>query len=318
MSLLSQLPNPTHTVSEWPWNIETSPLVYDQHKHWPKISIITPSYNQGRFIEETIRSVLLQNYPNLEYIIIDGGSTDNSVEIIKKYEQWITYWVSEKDNGQSHAINKGYDLASGEIINWLNSDDLLVQNSLFFVASCFLLNPNLDWVTGFRIVRNIDNISLKFENHWEHRWLFYLLGVPDFPQEATFLSQKVVKKIGKIDESLHFLMDVEFYYRLLKEFPQGAFIRHVLSIMNAYDEQKTMISDPRKKDEYDKVTTAHKPKLLKRIALRVLGTRFYDIVLKVLEMMLTRVAKKRYAVYVYSSNLKKVEKVTFTTNYYGS
>jgi glycosyltransferase involved in cell wall biosynthesis len=91
----------------------------------PKISILTPSYNQGQYIEQTIQSILSQNYPNLEYIVIDGGSTDNTVEILKKYDQHITYWVSEKDRGQSHAINKGIEKCTGVLFNWLNSDDYL-------------------------------------------------------------------------------------------------------------------------------------------------------------------------------------------------
>ena len=92
-------------------------------RSWPKISIVTPSYNQGEFLEETIRAVLLQNYPNLEYFIMDGGSTDNSVEIIKTYKPWLTYWVSEKDKGQADAINKGFERVTGDILAWLNSDD---------------------------------------------------------------------------------------------------------------------------------------------------------------------------------------------------
>src|SRR5687768_13083798 len=103
----------------------------------PKISIITPSYNQGRFIEETILSVINQNYPNLEYIIIDGGSTDNTVEIIRKYEQHLAYWVSEKDGGQSEAINKGFKKATGDIVCWINSDDFFMPGALSKVADCF-------------------------------------------------------------------------------------------------------------------------------------------------------------------------------------
>ena len=117
-------------------------------KEHPKISVITPSYNQADFLEETILSVLNQNYPNLEYIIIDGGSTDRSVEIIKKYEKHLSYWVSEKDDGQSHAINKGLQHATGEIICWLCSDDLHVSDTLYTVAELFRLNPEIALLHG--------------------------------------------------------------------------------------------------------------------------------------------------------------------------
>ncbi|MEI9912662.1 MAG: glycosyltransferase family 2 protein [Bacteroidota bacterium] len=107
----------------------------------PGITIITPSFNQGRFIEETILSVIEQGYPNLEYIIMDGGSKDETVEVIKKYNSRISYWVSEKDNGQSDAINKGLHKATGDIINWINSDDQLVPGSLWIIAQHFIDNP---------------------------------------------------------------------------------------------------------------------------------------------------------------------------------
>src|SRR5512134_129792 len=114
----------------------------------PKISIVTPSFNQGKYLERTIRSVIEQDYPNLEYIIIDGGSTDESVEIIRKYEKHLAYWVSEPDRGQSHAINKGFDRATGEIFGWLNSDDWYVPGALKAVAEAFAANPEAGAVVG--------------------------------------------------------------------------------------------------------------------------------------------------------------------------
>src|ERR1700758_987177 len=114
---LDELPPPPIDKDGWPWT-DDSPQLPDatvDGKPWPLLSVITPAYNQGQFIEETIRSVLLQGYPNLEYIIIDGGSKDGTVEVIRKYERWLSYWVTEPDNGQSHAINKGFRRARGEI-----------------------------------------------------------------------------------------------------------------------------------------------------------------------------------------------------------
>ena len=128
---LSELPRAPSGKTGWPWTEESRRLPvsrYEGHP-WPRISVITPSFNQGEFIEETIRSVLLQGYPDLEYLILDGGSTDNSIEIIKKYSTWLTYWVSEPDSGQSDAINRGLKRASGDFSTWINSDDMLCKNA---------------------------------------------------------------------------------------------------------------------------------------------------------------------------------------------
>src|SRR4051794_29425295 len=112
--------------------------------NYPKISVITPSFNQAPFLEETILSIINQDYPNLEYIVIDGGSTDKSVDIIRKYEEKITFWVSEKDNGQSEAINKGFEKATGDIVCWINSDDILLPHALIKVANFFYTNSKVD------------------------------------------------------------------------------------------------------------------------------------------------------------------------------
>jgi glycosyltransferase involved in cell wall biosynthesis len=135
----------------WVWreNKIQFPELMPNGKPWPKISIVTPSYNQGKYIEETIRSVIMQGYPNLEYIVIDGGSTDNTVEIIKKYQNNISYWVSEKDKGQTHAINKGFEKATGDIVAYLNSDDVYMPYS-FSVVADIMTRWDISWLAGVR------------------------------------------------------------------------------------------------------------------------------------------------------------------------
>ena len=127
-----ELPPPPSGKSGWPWTEESMPLPrhLPETGSWPRVTIVTPSFNQGRFLEETIRSVLLQGYPDMEYFVLDGGSTDNSVEIIEKYARWITFWTSEPDKGQSAAINRGLRMGSGMYATWINSDDLLCKDAL--------------------------------------------------------------------------------------------------------------------------------------------------------------------------------------------
>jgi glycosyltransferase involved in cell wall biosynthesis len=203
-----------------------------------KISIVTASYNQGDFIEETIQSVLSQNYPNLEYIIIDGGSTDNSVEIIKKYEQHLTYWVSERDKGQANAINKGLQHCTGEIFNWLNSDDYLEPDSLFKIAEAFA-DERVQMVAGK--VRNFSateeeviqnqKLSAKGLMCWEP-------GV-QFVQPGVWMRRKLITECGGIDEQFHYAFDWDLYIRYLYHFAEVKEIDELLVHFRLHDQSKT-------------------------------------------------------------------------------
>jgi glycosyltransferase involved in cell wall biosynthesis len=187
-------------------------------KKYPKISIITPSFNQAEYLEKTIESVLSQNYPNLEYIVIDGGSTDGSLEIIKKYSKKITYWVSEKDRGQSHAINKGFSRATGDIMAWINSDDIYLPGTLKLVAGIFQSCPELSWITSAPSTITPDGyinymartpIYVRFfiRNGWHIK---SLLGF--IMQEGTFWRRELwVKSNAKIDEKSHYIMDMQLW-----------------------------------------------------------------------------------------------------------
>ena len=160
---LSELPKAPSGKTGWPWTEESRrlPVLRYEGDPWPRISVITPSFNQGEFIEETIRSVLLQDYPDLEYLILDGGSTDNSIEIIKRYSTWLTYWVSEPDSGQSDAINRGLKRASGDFCTWINSDDMLCKNALIDHAS----------QVGFDTDNVYVGISLYIESHRQNSFV---------------------------------------------------------------------------------------------------------------------------------------------------
>jgi glycosyltransferase involved in cell wall biosynthesis len=185
---------------------------------WPTISIITPSLNQGEFLEETLRSVLLQGYPKLQYIVIDGGSTDGSVEIIRRYAPWLFYWVSEPDRGQAHAINKGLELATGRVVAYLNSDDLYLPGALLHVGQTFA-QTNFDVFVGTR--ESPGPWPSSFRRSWIGHslkpYVFpYVVGVNtryELPQECVLWNGERYRNL-RFDERYHFCLDVEWFARI--------------------------------------------------------------------------------------------------------
>jgi glycosyltransferase involved in cell wall biosynthesis len=205
----------------------------------PRISIITPSYQQGDFIERTIKSVLSQDYPNLEYIIQDGGSKDNTLNIIKKYEKKLTSFESKKDKGQSNAINDGFSKSTGEIMSWLNSDDVLLPGALNYVADFFQNNPNVDVIYGNRVIINEDDLQIG-------RWIMpdhedEILSWADYiPQETLFWRRNIWERSGStVNESFHFAMDWDLILRFRQLDAKIVRLPRLIGGFRVHDNQKT-------------------------------------------------------------------------------
>jgi len=181
----------------------------------PLVSIITPSYNQARFLEQTIRSVLDQDYPKLEYIIVDGGSTDGSVDLIQRHADRLAYWVSEKDKGQADAINKGFRHARGEIVAWLNSDDLYLAGTCSLAVQEFIKDAEAALIYGD--VLAIDEYGRTINRIKYGDWgLEGLLTFRIIGQPAVFMRRSVLDKVGHLDDSFHFLMDHQLWLRMAR------------------------------------------------------------------------------------------------------
>jgi len=196
---------------------------------WPSITVVVPSYQQAAFLEETLRSVLLQGYPNLELLVMDGGSTDGSVEIIRRYDKWIDGWVAEKDGGQTAAINKGWRRAKGECLTWLNSDDVLAPNWARETARVLSSEPDVD--IAYCDVQTIDVDSRPL-------WVYpgqtptieqmVIYWKTTFAQQGFLMRRRVLDACGPLDEQRQFAMDTEYWLRLLSA---GRKFRHVPQIL---------------------------------------------------------------------------------------
>jgi glycosyltransferase involved in cell wall biosynthesis len=214
---LSELLPPLPGKTGWPWTEESppSPDVMPGGSPWPRITIVTPSYNQREFIEETIRSVLLQGYPDLEYVIMDGGSTDGSVEIIRRYEPWLSHLRIGPDGGQAAALAAGFEQATGEILAWLNSDDRYGPGTLRRVAAFFAGRPTV--VFGNGDVNYIDHEGHLVQRIWALRPTRFItsnLGAHCWPQQGCFWRRSAYARVGGIDSSLRFCMDRDLFIRL--------------------------------------------------------------------------------------------------------
>lgn len=209
----------------------------------PKISVITPSLNQAGYIKRTIRSVLDQNYPNLEYIVVDGGSTDSTIEILKTYGSRLT-WISEKDSGQSDGINKGMSMATGDILAFLNSDDMYEPGVLTAVAARFMADPSIMWLTGRCRIIDEDDIEVRsiitaYKNLLldHYRYTLLLIANP-ISQPATFWKKEVVKEIGFFDPDESLVMDYDYWLRIGKRY-QPAIVDEKLAAFRVHPQSKT-------------------------------------------------------------------------------
>jgi glycosyltransferase involved in cell wall biosynthesis len=206
------------------------------------ISIVTPSYNQAPFIEATIRSVLAQGYPNLEYMVLDGGSTDGSVDIVRKYANQLAFWVSEPDGGQAQAVNRGFAHATGTLLTWINSDDLLLPGALALAAQAHRAHPEailLGDVVHFsdheRLAFVIHQHNVSLENlvaHWRADWVWN--------QPGTFVPRSVWERIGRLDEGLRYTFDREWMCRALGAGVPVVYLGQLLAAFRMHPGSKTM------------------------------------------------------------------------------
>ena len=246
---LTDLPSPPPGRTGWPWTeaSDSLPPTRADGSPWPRITVVTPSFNQARFLEATLRSVLLQGYPNLEYFVLDGGSSDRSVGIIRKYEPWLAHWVSEPDGGQSAAINRGLRLGSGAFGTWINSDDMLQQNALgrhardvgfadgeIYAGDCLHIDQHDRPLYVHRgRIHTLEDL-LRVRTVWRAPGRRGHLVQPEvlFPLPLTLA-------VGALDADNHRTMDYELWGRLLLAGARFRYTQIPFGIFRIHDDQKT-------------------------------------------------------------------------------
>lgn len=207
----------------------------------PLLSIVIANYNYGRFLEEAIQSVLSQSCNDYELIIVDGGSTDNSVEIIKKYEDKIAWWVSEKDKGQSDAFNKGFAHAKGKYLTWLNADDILYRGAIKAILTALKKNPNCEWFTGnfFRFDKSGNVLEIGWGPHYYPKWMQRRNSPLVVFGPSTIFAKDLWKRMGKIDIDMHLQMDTDMWTRFIVAGVKQQRICHFVWGFRMHEDSKT-------------------------------------------------------------------------------
>lgn len=236
----------------------------DKNFLYPRISVVIPSLNQGIFIEDAIRSVLLQSYPNTELIIIDGGSNDQTINILNKYNFWINYWVSEKDCGQSHAINKGISKSTGSIIFWLNADDQCLPGAFLKIAHIFSSLQNIKLAIGqAKVIDQQGNIIGEKRSAFTSWEEMVLQPENSIRQVATFFSRKLFEELGLLNIQLNIAMDTELLIRFTKLY-KPYITQDYLSVFRVHPDAKTQQSILSLYYEADKVREYYIKKYLEK------------------------------------------------------
>jgi len=235
---LAELPPPPPGRTGWPWTEGSPPIAADAA--WPRISVVVPSYQQGDFLEETLRSVLLQGYPDLELLVMDGGSRDGSVDVIRKYERFLAGWVSERDDGQSAAINKGWRRARGELLTWLNSDDCLLPGWAAAAAGALRADPELDFTYCDVQMTDRDSRPLwVFTGRQPSIERLMLMWQAPFAQQGFLMRRRAFERCGYLDESIHFIMDAEYWLRAMTAGAKFLHLKQTLAASRLHDAAKT-------------------------------------------------------------------------------
>ncbi len=277
-----------YTMTHWPRPKESSrhvpaphvaaspPAAVADSADLPVISIVTPSYNYGHFIEWTLRSVLMQGYPKLELIVMDGGSPDNTAEVMDKYRPWLKHAESEKDKGQADAVVRGFHHATGEIMAYLNSDDMLAPGALEFVAKFFREHPEVDMVYSHRVIVNDANHVtghwvLPPHNNWfMERWDY-------IPQETCFWRRSLYEKVGGIDPTYRFALDYDLFVRFMRAGAKIHRSNRFLGAFRVHEVSKTssQLEEGKVHPEVQRVWTKYGVKLTHWQEMPAVGIREY-------------------------------------------